>query len=103
MDAHAFAFIGGKKRFYCCLGGYLLADIPLYRGEFIHILLACQGDGLAGFSGAGGAAYAVDIIFCLNREIVIDHQGKAFDIKAPGGDIGGNQEADFSGFYIFNN
>ena len=43
-------------------------------------------------SSACGAAAAVGVHFHLFGKLVMDHEGKAFDIDAPGGDVGGDEK-----------
>ena len=44
------------------------------------------------FASACGAAAAVGVHFHLFGKLVMDHEGKAFDINAAGGDVGGDEK-----------
>jgi hypothetical protein len=100
VDTHTAAFVGGVEFFGGGFRGDLLADVPFDVGQLVDILLAGKGDGPAGFARPGGAADAVDVVFSLHREVEVDHQGKALDVQAPGGHIGGYQKVDPSGLYV---
>src|SRR6185436_1676841 len=53
-------------------------------------------DGDALHPRAAGPADAVDVIVRLPRHVEIDHVADAFDVEAPGGDVGGNQDVDLT-------
>ena len=61
-----------------------LADLPP---------AAADGDRLARFPGPAGAADPVDIILAALRDVVVDHIIDAGDVDAPGGHVGGHQNA----------
>ena len=50
-----------------------------------------EGDGDAFFTGAPGAADAMDVIFAVRRQVVVDHVRDVFDIQAARRHIRGNQ------------
>ncbi len=57
-----------------------------------------EGDGLAGGAHASGAADAVDVDFGVFGDVVIDDVGDFVDVDAAGGEVGGDEDVDFSGF-----
>ncbi len=52
-----------------------------------------ERNGGSGHAGAAGAADAVNVIFHIIGEVVVDDQLDAFDVDAAGGDIGRDQHA----------
>ena len=55
-----------------------------------------EGDGLPLGAGATGPTDAVDVIFRLFGEVVVDDLRELLDINAPSGDVGGEKDFDFS-------
>ena len=67
----------------------------------IDILLTGQGKCFAGLSRSGGSTDAVNIIFGILRQVIIDHMADIFNMNAAGGNIGGNQYFNFTVFKLF--
>ena len=49
-----------------------------------------------GFAGASCSAYAVDIVFHILRNVVIENRADSADVDSSGGDVSGNQYIDLS-------
>ena len=62
--------------------------------EFIG---AEEGEGVAFFLGAAGAADAVDVVLGVFGDGVIDNVGDAADVEAAGGEVGGDDDFEFAG------
>ena len=74
------------------------ADQPFDVAQIRHLLGARdQRDRDALGAGARGAADAVDIGLGHVRQVEIDDMADAVDVDAAGGDVGGDQGADFAG------
>ena len=56
-----------------------------------------EGGGYAVFSGAAGAAYAVDEIFGYFGQVKIDDVGDAIDVDAARRNVGRNKQPRFTG------
>ncbi len=56
----------------------------------INVVFTGQRKCLAGLARPGGPTDAVDIIFRILGQIVIDHMADIFYMNAAGGHIGGN-------------
>jgi hypothetical protein len=102
VDVPAFAFVLGKKFSRRGFGRNFPAYIALYPWQRVNILFAGKSYGLAGFSGSGGTAYAVNVIFRFIREIVIHHHCEVFDVQSPCRNVGSNKQVKFPRLYIFN-
>ena len=50
-----------------------------------------DGEGVSFFFGSAGSANAVDIIFRVFRDAVVDDVGDAGDVNATSGDVGGDE------------
>jgi len=61
-----------------------------------NILLAGEGDGLAGFTGACRAADAVNVVLGVLGNIVIDHVADVLHVDAARGHVGGHQDFELS-------
>ncbi len=68
-----------------------IAEISLFGG-------VAKADGAAGGAGAGGAADAVDEGFGFVGQVKVDDVGDVFDVNAPCGEVGGDQDGGFAGF-----
>ena len=51
-----------------------------------------EGDGVAFFFGACGAADAVDVVLGIDGDVVVEDVGDAFDVEASCGDVGGDED-----------
>jgi len=71
------------------------AGESLQGAERVLILAHDKTDGVPDSLGASRAPDAVDIVLMVRREVVIDDMRDAIDIDSPGGDIGGDKDADF--------
>src|SRR4051812_1451622 len=56
-----------------------------------------EGEGSAGGSHACGSADAVDVDFGVFGDVVVDDVGDFVDVYAAGGEVGGDEDVDFSG------
>ena len=73
--------------------GQLAADQPFDVAQQLELVDADQRDGLAGQAGAGGAPDPVHVVLGHVGQLVVDHVGELVDVEAPGGDVGGHQDA----------
>lgn len=69
------------------------AEFLFELGDLLALAGIDEGDGGSLFSGAGGAAAAVGVVFDLLWELVVDDEGEPLDIDATGGDVGGDEDA----------
>ena len=75
-----------------------LADEAFDGGDMFLLVAGDEGEGIADALGAAGAADAVDIIFGMLGNVVIDDMADTFDVDAARGDVGGDHDLIFSGF-----
>ncbi len=76
--------------------GHPLADGGFDFLEILSLVAGAEGDRLAGGAGPCGPSDAVDVAFRLVGQVVVDHVGDPVHVDAPGGNVGGNQHAEFS-------
>jgi hypothetical protein len=62
--------------------------------DFMTLAVDSQGKGCAIATGATGTANAVDVVFGLHRQIVVDGVADGLDVNAACGNVGGNQDTD---------
>ncbi len=67
------------------------ADKALDAARVTPGFLGHEGEGVAGFLRAAGAADAVDVVLGIFRDIEIDHVRHVGDIEAASGDVRGDQ------------
>jgi len=67
----------------------------------VNVVLTGQGKCFAGLARPGSPTDAVDIIFRILGQIVIDHVADIFNMNAAGGDVGGDQNFDLALFELF--
>ena len=68
------------------------ADEAFDGADVVDFFGGENGDGVADLEGAAGAADAVDVVFGMLGDIIIDHVRNAGDVEASGGDIGGDED-----------
>src|SRR5690606_6036808 len=90
--------VGGAHRFlglqaFDDFGGYGLADEVFDASHFVAFGMRGQGVGQSAASGAAGTANAVDVVFGLHGQVVVDGGAAALHVYAARGHIGGNQYA----------
>src|SRR3954471_22324802 len=76
--------------------GNALADQLFDRRHRLEVERADDGDRGAGASGAAGTADAVDIVVGMVRHVEIEHVAGGRDIQAARGDVGGDQQRNFT-------
>ena len=67
----------------------------------VNVVFTGQRKCLTGLARPGGPTDAVDIIFRILGQIVIDHMADIFNMNAAGGNVGGHQNFDPSIFELF--
>src|SRR5688500_443825 len=72
----------------------LLAHESLDGSHEWAVLGRHQRDGFTFGAGSAGTANAMYIVFGDVRQVVIDDVGQGFDIEAPRGDVGGDQDTE---------
>ena len=81
-------------------GGGDLVDVfaqeALYLAELGLVVQADEGDGTAFGSGAGGSAYAVDVVLGIVGDIEVDNQVYIVYVYSARYYIGGYQDVDVS-------
>ena len=65
----------------------------LHVGQFLGHK---ERQGIALLGGATGAPDAVNVVFRMLGNIVVDHMGDPGDIKSARGDVGGNEDRIFA-------
>ena len=85
----SFAEVGGEGDF---VDGF--AQEALYLAETGLVFKAYKGDGAAFGTGAGGSAYAVDVVLRIVGNIEVDYQVYIIDVNAARYYIGGYQDVD---------
>ena len=65
-------------------------------GEELALIGADEGPGDAAFTGAGGSADAVDVDFGVFGEVVVDDMADVFNVEAPGGQIGSDEDIEIA-------
>ena len=74
-----------------------LANEALDGGEFFHVLVGDEREGIPCLIRAAGAADAVDIILGVLRNVVVDDMADPRDVDAASGDVGSDHDLVFSG------
>lgn len=73
-----------------------------FNGGYVEaVILVGKTDGGAHCSGSSGTPDAMNIVFRIAREGIVDDMVHAFNVNAPAGHIGGHENADLAGFKIF--
>ena len=72
----------------------VFAQEALYLAELGLVVQADEGDGTAFGAGAGGSAYAVDVVLGIVGDIEVDDQVYIVDVYSAGYNVGGNQDVD---------
>ena len=66
----------------------LLPDETLDGGEFLHLVMGHECEGVPGALGAACASDAVHVVFGMLRDIVVDHVADPGHVDAAGCDVG---------------
>lgn len=83
-----FDFVGGGR-----LGAVdAHFGVPLDVVDLKEFAAGDERDGASAAAGATGAAYAVDVIFDVVGEVVVENDFDIFDVDAAGGDVSGDEE-----------
>ena len=80
--------------------GHLFAHelLHLFQQRLLHVVV--EGEGHAIVTRAAGPADAVDIGLGHFGQVVVEHAGHILDVQATGGNVGGHQHPDLSGFEV---
>src|SRR4029078_8162196 len=84
---------GGGVEAFGFLANEAAADEALERAQRVVILGGDEADGITDGECAPGAADPVDVVLRVHGEVEIHHVGDAFNVDAPRGDIGGDEDA----------
>ena len=69
----------------------LEADVGLDLREHGHIVFAAEADGIAFRAGTRGAANAVDVVFRVVRQVLVEHVADIGDVQAARSDVRGDE------------
>ena len=81
--------------------GNARADEALDGADVIEVFRGEDGEGVAFVLRAAGAADAVDVVFRMAGDIVIDDVRDALDIEPARGEIGGDEHFELAGLEAF--
>ena len=87
LDVNAFALVFGKHVVRANYRKNFLVDVAFDRGQIVDILFRTERVSLAAFSGARRASDSVDIIFRLDRKIVVHDHRQIVNVDSARGDI----------------
>src|ERR1700749_763951 len=97
MSARALVLRGfGWSREVALGARNVLADQLLDRSDRFLVELGDDGDRRAGAARAAGAADAMDIVVGVMRHVEIEDVADLGNIEAARGDVGGDQEGNFT-------
>jgi hypothetical protein len=79
---------GDRSGSHAHQAGDPIPKVPILRGQ--------EAKGFSFGAGAGGAAHPMDVILGVTGQVVIDDMGDMVDVQTAGGDIGGDQDIEFT-------
>jgi hypothetical protein len=74
----------------------LLADRSFNGSKLFELVWSRDGHRATGMSGSARSTNAVDVVFGLIGQVVVDNDADFLDVDSAGGDIGGDEESEFA-------